>query len=256
LKISVITVSYNSEKTIRDTIESVLSQTYKNIEYIIVDGGSTDNTIKVIKDYETRFINANIEYKWISENDKGIYDALNKGIVMATGDVVGILNSDDFYFDTDVLSVIAESFKKHNFDCLYANLKYIDKETGKVTRDWKSRSFEKGLFEKSWTPAHPTFYCRKSVYEKYGLYRTDFKIAADVELMYRYLEINDVKSYYLDKYLVSMRRGGISNNGLKSTIIITKEMIKAYRDNGEHLNIFKYLLNKLFKLKELNFSGK
>jgi len=181
---------------------------------------------------------------------------LNKGIKIATGDVVGVLNSDDYYASTDVLSAIAAIFEMNKVDCLYANLKYIDKETGKVTRNWISRSFEKGLFEKSWTPAHPTFYCRKSVYEKYGLYRTDFKIAADVELMYRYLEINDVKSYYLDKYLVSMRRGGISNNGLKSTIIITKEMIKAYRDNGEHLNIFKYLLNKLFKLKELNFSGK
>ena len=143
-----------------------------------------------------------------------------------------------------------EVFIKENCDCVYGNLKYIEPRTEKVIRNWKSRSFENGLFEKSWTPAHPTFYCKKSIYEKYGLYRIDFKIAADVELMYRFLQKNHISNYYLDRYLVTMRQGGVSSSGLKSTITITKEMIKAFKDNGNHLNLAKYLFYKGLKIKE------
>lgn len=250
MKISVITVSYNSEKTIRDTIESVYNQSYDEIEYIIIDGKSTDRTLKIIKEYESKFQNSNIDFKWISEKDNGIYDAINKGIKISKGDVVGVLNSDDYYIDNAVLADVAETFKNKDCECLYANLKYIDPITEKVTRDWKSKTFINGLFDKSWTPAHPTFYCKKLIYDKYGLYRTDFKIAADVELMYRFLEKNNVSSYYLDRYLVTMRQGGVSSSGLKSTIIITKEMIRAYKDNGNHLNLVKYLFYKGLKLKE------
>ena len=250
LKISVITVSYNSEKTIRGTLESVYKQSYKNTEYIIIDGKSTDGTIEIVKEYQSIFNNTETDFKWISEKDNGIYDAINKGIKLATGDVIGILNSDDYYTDSSVLTYIAETFATINCDCLYANLRYIDPDTEKVTRDWKSKPFIKGLFEKSWSPAHPTFYCKKLVYDKYGLYKTDYKIAADVELMYRFLEKNNVSSYYLDRYLVTMRQGGISSNGLNSTYTITKEMIKAFRENGDHLNIAKYLFFKGLKLKE------
>jgi glycosyltransferase involved in cell wall biosynthesis len=250
LKISVVTVSYNSEKTIRDTLGSVYNQTYDKVEYLIIDGKSTDKTIKIIKEYESKFESSNTDFKWISEKDNGIYDAINKGIEMATGDVVGILNSDDYYADRSVLEDIAATFVEKGCECLYANLKFIDPVTKKVTRDWKSKPFKKGLFERSWTPAHPTFYCKKSIYDKYGLYRTDFKIAADVELMYRFLEKNNVSSYYLDRYFVTMRQGGVSSSGLKSTFIITKEMIKAFKDNGNHLNIVKYLFFKGFKFKE------
>lgn len=250
LKISVVTVSYNSENTIRDTLESVYNQTHDKIEYLIVDGKSTDKTIEIIKEYESKFESTNTDFRWISEIDNGIYDAINKGIKMATGDVVGILNSDDYYADRSVLADIVESFIEKGCECLYANLNYIDPVTDKVTRDWKSKPFKKGLFEKSWTPAHPTFYCKKSIYDKYGLYSTDFKIAADVELMYRFLEKNNVSSYYLNRYLVTMRQGGVSSSGLKSTIIITKEMIKAFKDNGNHLNIVKYLFYKGLKFKE------
>ncbi len=250
MKISVVTVSYNSEKTIRDTLESVFSQTHDETEYIIIDGKSTDKTIEIIKEHELKFENINTEFRWISEEDNGIYDAINKGIKMATGDVIGILNSDDYYSDDSVLEDIEEVFIKENCDCLYGNLKYIEPITEKVIRNWKSRSFENGLFEKSWTPAHPTFYCKKSIYEKYGLYRIDFKIAADVELMYRFLQKNHISNYYLDRYLVTMRQGGVSSSGLKSTITITKEMIKAFKDNGNHLNLAKYLFYKGLKIKE------
>ncbi|MBV1758471.1 MAG: glycosyltransferase [Dethiosulfatibacter sp.] len=250
MKISVITVSYNSEKTIRDTLKSVYTQSHDSIEHIIIDGNSIDKTTTILKEYESKFENTNIVYKWISEKDNGIYDAINKGIKMATGEVVGILNSDDYYTDSSVLADISETFVNKECECLYANLKYIDPTTEKVTRDWKSKPFRNGLFEKSWTPAHPTFYCKKSVYDKYGLYRTDFKIAADVELMYRFLEKNNILSHYLDRYIVTMRQGGVSSSGLKSTIIITKEMIRAFKDNGNHLNIVKYLFYKGLKLKE------
>lgn len=250
MKISVITVSFNSEKTIRDTLESVLRQSYDNIEYIVVDGLSSDKTISIIEEYAGKFEELKKEFKWISEKDNGIYDAINKGIKLATGDVVGILNSDDYYSDNFVIEDIKNAFEEQKCDCLYANLKYIDPESNKVTRNWVSRKFEDGLFEKSWTPAHPTFYCKKLAYDKYGLYRTDFKIAADVELMYRLLQKNKVSSYYLDRYLVTMRQGGVSSSGLKSTIIITKEMVKAFKENERRLNLFKYLFYKSLKIKE------
>lgn len=251
MKISVVTVSYNSGKTIRETLKTVLSQTHNEIEYIVIDGNSTDETIEILQEYELQFKNSNIDFKWISEKDNGIYDAINKGIEMASGDIVGILNSDDYFTDSSVLEDIGGIFEKKNCECLFANLKYINPSTGNVIRDWKSKSFEKGLFEKSWTPAHPTFYCKKSIYDKLGLYRIDFKIAADVELMYRFLEKNDVSSYFFNKYLVIMRQGGVSNRGIKSTITITKEMVKAFKVNGDHLNLAKYLFYKSLKLKEL-----
>ena len=195
MKISVITVSYNSDKTIKDTFDSVLMQTYREIEYIIIDGQSTDRTLEIIKEYAKKFQKIGIDVKWISEKDKGIYEAINKGVNIATGDVIGILNSDDYYANNNILANISNSFKGNGCDCIYGNLKYINRESGSITRIWKSRTFTKGLFEKSWTPAHPTFYCKKSIYDKYGLYRTDFKIAADVELMFRFLEKYSISSY-------------------------------------------------------------
>ncbi len=231
-------------------MESVYRQTYDKIEYIIVDGKSSDETLQIIKSSETNFVKNGIEYKWISEKDNGIYDAINKGIQLSTGDVIGILNSDDYYNDNDVVKDIATAFKEDDIDCIYGNLKYIDPLSKKVTRRWTSRDFESGLFEKSWTPAHPTFYCRKDSYIKYGLYRTDFKIAADVELMYRFLEKNRIKSKFINRSMVIMRQGGVSSSGLKSTYIITKEMRQAFKDNGGKFNLLKYLGYKGLKLKE------
>ncbi len=250
MKISLITVSYNSEDTIADTIESVYAQDYRNIEYIIVDGESIDDTVGIVKHYETLFVGAGKQYFWVSEKDNGIYDALNKGINMATGDVIGIINSDDYFYDNSVLSDIVVQFENKDIDCLYGNMVYIEPKTKRVVRYWKSRSFKQGLFEKSWSPGHATFYCKKDIYNKFGLYRTDFKIASDVELMYRFIQKHRIKSQYLNRYMVVMRRGGISNRGLKSTIIVTKEMRKAFADHGHNLNLAKYLFYKALKIKE------
>ncbi|KHF38258.1 glycosyltransferase family 2 protein [Halalkalibacter okhensis] len=250
MKISIITVSYNSSKTIKDTLDSVYKQSYNNIEYILVDGKSTDTTIEILKSYENTFAEKGIEYKWISEKDKGIYDAINKGIELSTGDVVGILNSDDYYKDKDVVKDIALAFENNNSDCVYGNLEYIDPVSKKITRRWKSRDFELGLFEKSWTPAHPTFYCKRNCYIEHGVYRTDFKIAADVELMYRFLEKSRIKSKFINRSMITMRQGGVSSSGLKSTYIITREMRRAFKDNGGKFNLIKYLGFKALKVKE------
>lgn len=250
MKISIVTVSFNSDKTISDTINSVLNQTYNDIEYIVIDGASKDSTLDIIKRYEEEFAKKGRKLQWISEKDNGIYDAINKGIKMSSGEIVGILNSDDYLYDNNVIDDVVLQFTNNQIDCLYGNMKYIDPNTTKVVRNWKSRSFKKGLFEKSWTPGHPTFYCKKAAYNKYGLYRTDFKIAADVELMYRFLEKYDISSYYFDRYLVIMRQGGVSSSGVNSTITITTEMIKAFKINGSHLNLAKYLFFKCLKIKE------
>jgi len=244
MKVSIITVTYNSEKTIKNCIDSVNSQTYKNIEHIIIDGSSVDRTVSYITSTPNRV------KKIVSEPDKGIYDAMNKGIRLATGDVVGTLNSDDVLFDKHVIDKIVKEFDQYiEIDCLYGNLVFVN-EDNKVVRKWKSKNFEQGLFEKSWTPAHPTFYCRKSVFEKYGLYKIDYKIAADVEFMLRLLELNKVKSHFLNKFLVSMTIGGVSTNGISSTIIITKEMKRAFEENDLSFNILKYLFYKFLKVKE------
>ena len=251
MKISIITVCFNSSKTICDTIDSVLKQNYKNIEYILVDGNSKDNTVEIIKKYETIFRKNGMDYIWVSEVDNGIYDAINKGIKMATGDIIGILNADDYYYDDHVLADIVKKFDNQLIDCIYGNLIYIDSnQNNRISRRWVSKEFKKGLFEKSWTPAHPTFYCKKELYIKYGLYRTDFKIASDVELMYRFLDKHYLRSLYIDRYMVIMRQGGVSNRGIASTITITKEMKIAINENGGKFNIFKYLIYKCLKIKQ------
>lgn len=244
MKIALITTTYNSEKTIEYCIESVNSQTHIEIEHIIIDGSSTDNTIEIIKNTSSRFI------KIVSEPDKGIYDAMNKGIRLASGDVIGTLNSDDTLINDQVITKIAEIFlKKPEIDCVYGNLVFVNSD-GKVVRKWQSRPYKPGLFAQSWTPAHPTFYCRREVFEKYGLYKTDYKIAADVEFMLRVLELHKIKSYFLDETLVSMSMGGVSTQGLKSTITITKEMHRAFKENGLPFNLPKYLFYKGLKIKE------
>lgn len=255
MKLSIITVTYNSAELLPRCLESVRTQTYPDIEHIIVDGGSKDRTMEIVNHAE-RSLNtgaptaasAGAERKSnsiisISEPDEGIYDAMNKGIGMATGDVIGMLNSDDVYYDSGSAAKIMKAFEDPEVEAIHGRLEYTDAE-GKVLRVWKSREFEPGLFSKSWTPAHPTFYCRNKCYEKHGLYRTDFKIAADVELMLRFLEVHKIKSRYVDELLVNMRAGGVSNRGLKSTWIITREMRRAFQDNELPFNTAKYLFHK------------
>jgi len=238
----VITVCYNSESTIEKCLQSVISQDYNNIEHIIVDGNSSDKTLEIISSFRIK------SHKIISENDNGIYDAMNKGIKMASGDIIGMLNSDDFFYSCSSIKYIVEEFKKDNtFDCVYGNLVYLNNKN-KIYRNWISQNFNKGLFQKSWTPAHPTFYCRKKVYDELQPYKLNYIIAADVEFMLRVLEVNNYKSSYINKYLVSMKLGGISNEGLKSTILITKEMHRAFKENKLKFSLIKYIIFKFLKL--------
>ncbi len=244
MKVSIITATYNSAATIAGCVESVNEQTYSDIEHIVIDGASGDNTVEIIKSLPNRVT------RIVSEPDKGIYDAMNKGIKVATGDIIGTLNSDDAFYDATAVEKVARVFQENpEIDCLYGKLVFVN-EKQKIVRRWESRPFEPGLFAKSWTPAHPTFYCRRKVFEKFGLYKTNYKIAADVEFMMRVLEVGNIKSNYLNEVLVRMTIGGVSTNGLQSTITITKEMQRAFRENGLKLNLIKYLFHKGLKILE------
>jgi len=247
MKVSIVTVVYNSENTIKDAIESVLNQTYKNIEYIIIDGASTDRTVEIIKSYRNK-IN-----KFVSEPDKGIYDAMNKGIKLATGDIVGILNSDDVYADNNVIETIANTFQKNDYDAIYGDLIYVDKENlDKVIRYWKSNPFEKGLFQKGWHPAHPTFFVKREIYDRYGLFNLDFKIAADYELMLRFMERYNIGTYYIPEVLVKMRVGGESNRSLKNILKANIECYKAWKVNNLKISLFIVIKKPFLKLLQYN----
>ncbi len=244
-KVSIITITYNSEKTLDDTIKSVLSQTYENIEYIIVDGASSDRTIEIIKKYENEIS------KFISEADNGIYDAMNKGLELATGDIVGILNSDDVYFDNKVIEKVVNQFKDKNTDSVYGDLIYVNSEDiSKKVRYWKSQAFNEWLFKKGWHPAHPTFFVKKEIYDRYGSFNIDFKIAADYELMLRFLEKEKITSSYIPKVFVKMRLGGESNQSLKNIIQANLESYSAWKINGLYINPFVFLLKPLSKIKQ------
>lgn len=226
MKISIITATYNSEKTLKDTLESVLKQNYKDYEHIIVDGLSKDSTIDIIKEYEPRYEG---KLRYISEKDKGIYDAMNKGINIATGDIIGLLNSDDIYSSNDVLERINETIENKKCDGIYANLIFMDEETmSKPQRIWKS---EKGSIYNGWHPAHPTLYLKKEVYNKIGLFNLKYRICADYDFMIRMLSNNDIKLEYLDKCLVYMRVGGTSTAGIKGYIKNLKEANIVLKDN-------------------------
>ena len=227
MKISIITVSYNSASTIEDTIKSVIGQTHSDLEYIVVDGGSTDGTIDIIKKHDSRIS------KWVSEPDKGIYDAMNKGISMATGDMVGMLNSDDFYADRNVLSRVAGTFEKTGADSCYGDLLYVDPvNTDSVKRYWKSGSYNTGHFYWGWMPPHPTFFVRREVYYKYGLFNLSLGSSADYELMVRFLLKNGVSTYYIPEVLVKMRSGGVSNASAGNRVKANRMDRLAWEVNG------------------------
>lgn len=240
MKVSIITVTYNSGKTIGDTIQSVLRQTYQNIEYIIVDGASKDNTLDIVATYIPQF---NGRLKWISEKDKGIYDAMNKGIRMATGDIVGTLNSDDLFMDDSVLMDIAHAFDDTT-DGVFGNLKFVKTDdTGTVVRLWRGSPYRS--FTKGWHPAHPTFYVRKWVYEKYGLFDISFPVSADFELMLRFIEKYRIQTKYLDRYMVKMRVGGESTGSVRNIIKGNRNIMKAFRKNAIVVSPF-YPIMRLF----------
>lgn len=247
VKITIITTCFNSEKTIRDTIESVLSQDYKDIEYIIVDGMSSDKTIDIIKEYKKEIT------KVISEPDGGIYDAMNKGIKHATGDVIGILNSDDFFENSCVISDVVTHFNSNSFaDLIIGDVVYVDPlNVKKITRFYSSKKFRRSKLRFGWMPPHAATFIKKNVYHRLGIYSTDFKISADYELFVRMLLVHRLLYSRIDQVLTRMRTGGVSSSGLKSNLLLNAEIVKACRDNGVYTNIFLVLLKTPMKLLEL-----
>jgi glycosyltransferase involved in cell wall biosynthesis len=242
--ISIITVTLNSSKTLRATLDSLASQKYTDFELIIVDGVSTDNTLEILTEFE-------LNYNVLSEPDNGIYDAMNKGIKLAKGDIIGILNSDDFYATNDTLERIVKVFEETNCECLFGNLDFVSADNiDKVVRHWKSSPFVLGSFSKGWHPPHPTFFVLKEIYQKFGLFDTDLNISADFELMLRFLEVHKISNYYLDKTIVKMRYGGESTKSLKNIIKGNKNIIKAFEKNGVQVSPFYPFFRVLPKLKQ------
>ncbi|MEZ9901715.1 glycosyltransferase family 2 protein [Vibrio breoganii] len=227
MKVSIITATYNSAKTISDTLLSLEEQTYQDIEYIIIDGASKDDTLEVIQSQCSRVSTV------ISENDKGIYDALNKGIKAATGDVVGFLHSDDLFAYPEAVQDIVDTFLKNDSQAVYADLEYVSKDdTDKTVRLWTSGDYARNDLKKGWMPPHPTFYMKRELYEEYGLFDLSFKIAADYDSLLRYLWVNKVSMAYLPKVLIKMRVGGASNRSLSNIIQKTKEDIQALKNSS------------------------
>lgn len=243
MKVSIITVVWNNCSFIKDAIESVLSQTYDNIEYIIIDGSSTDGTVDIIKSYR--------EYvdKFISEEDDGLYDAMNKGISLASGDIVGILNSDDFYINENVVSRIVDEFIATSCDSVYSDLVYVNpKDINTVVRYYDSSYFSPDKFANGWMPAHPTFFVKRSVYLKLGLFRTDLAIGSDFDILVRFLARHRISYSYIDEALVKMRVGGVSTQGLRANLKILKEQKRVCADHGIETNFIKLCLKYPQKL--------
>ena len=225
MKVSIVTPSYNSESTIKNTLNSIALQTYSNFEHIVIDGSSTDKTLEITKEFQKTS-------KVFTAPDKGIYDAMNKGIKMATGDIIGILNSDDFYTHPKVIENVVKTFEQTMAATLYADLEYVNKvDVQKVIRSWKSGKYYEENFLYGWMPPHPTFFVRKEVYEKYGFYNLELSSSADYELMLRFLFKYKVSTCYLSEKIVRMRAGGKSNLTIKNRIIANNEDKMAWKIN-------------------------
>lgn len=253
MRISILTATYNSAKTLRDTIESVLRQTYLNYECIIIDGASKDGTLDLVREYETKF---NGRLKLISEPDQGIYDAMNKGIQMATGDVIGILNSDDFYTSDDALQVIVDAFANNDIDATYGDIHFVnDDDLSKCVRYYSSAIFRRSFMRFGLMPAHPSFYCKKAVYEKYGSFDTSYKVAADFENLLRIIYVGNIRTKYIPKDFVTMRTGGASTAGLSSRTQIMKDHLRALKANGIYSNVFLLSLRYVYKVYEVLRGG-
>ena len=242
--ISIITVCYNSSRTISRTIKSVLNQNNVQLEYLIVDGASKDDTVEIAESYRMQFEQKGISYRIISEPDNGIYDAMNKGILASNGDIVGILNSDDYYASEDVLSSIMLCFEKNKTDSVYGDLLYIRGD--KKYRYWKAGKQQS--FRTGWMPPHPTFFVKKAVYDKCGLFRLDCGINADYEIMLRFFEVHKISSFWLNKICTYMEAGGTSNNGFQSRIAGMNNDRLAWEKNNIKPGMFTILLKKLKKL--------
>lgn len=246
VKISIITVTFNRAHVIRDAIEGVLRQKYKNYEYIIVDGASKDNTLDILKEYEAKFEG---RMRWISEPDKGLYDAINKGIRMATGDVVGIINSDDFFHRDDTFDVIAGAFADGKTDAIYTDDVVVNEKTGKRFR-FNGGNFRTWQYRIGMMPSHPTFYAKKALFEQYGYYKLGYKIAADFELMMRFAYIHKVRMKYVPEAIMTFRLGGVSTN-MKNKMLLNKETVRALRENGLFARMPMIWVKYLFKINQI-----
>lgn len=246
MKVSVITCSYNRAATIETTIHSVLSQSFQNIEYIIVDGGSTDETVDIIKKYEPIF---GARLRWVSEPDKGIYDAMNKGLLMSTGDIVGILNSDDYFTDSEVIQNMVASFDLHTLDAVYGDVHFIRNESPQTCiRYYSAERFRPGNLRFGFAPPHASLYCKRQILLDADLYKTDYRISADFELMVRLFLIRKIKAKYLPMDFVTMRMGGISTKNKESYIISIKECVRACKENGIYTNPFMIAMKFFYKI--------
>jgi len=245
MKASIITVCFNSIDTIEHTLKSIFSQNYPDIEYIIIDGGSTDGTLDILANYQSQIAQC------ISEPDYGIYDAMNKGIRLSTGDVIAFLNADDFYANANVVSSIMEAFQTMNVDAVYGDIVYVDKRNAnKLVRYWKAGEYKNGAFFYGWVPPHPAFFCQRKVYEKYGYFKSDFRLAADFELMLRFIEKHKIKVGYLPEPVVKMRAGGKANV-LSGIIRGNWEIIQSFRLNGFRLSPSFFVRKPIAKISQI-----
>jgi len=241
MKISVITPVFNGEETLQSCIQSVLNQNYPDKEYIIVDGGSNDKTVDILKTYSSNAL------KWVSEKDKGLYDAFNKGIGMSTGDVICFLCADDMYTHENVLQTISNTFKSHpEYDIVYGDIIYVNrKKLNEIDRYWKSSAFRPGLFKKGWLPPNTALFIRKNVFEKYGAFNLKYKFASDVDLQYRFFEIHRLNTFYTPGILVTMRSGGVSNSSWQGMYKSLKECYDALKSHKVRFP-FLFVINTLF----------
>jgi glycosyltransferase involved in cell wall biosynthesis len=248
MKISIITVTYNSALTIKETLESVKEQTYPNVEHIVIDGKSQDDTLAILKVYGSLS-------KVVSEPDYGIYDAMNKGVSLATGDIVGILNSDDIFESKDTLSHVVDCFIKNPAtQAVFGNISYFNTgQPDKIVRYWKTKPFYPRFFENGNMPPHPSLFVKKIVYDSIGLYKEKYKICADQEFFIRMLKVNSVRSIYTDETIVKMRLGGVSTSGFRSYLLTTRESIIAWKDNGLTYPWYLLFIRPITKIKQLFF---
>lgn len=241
MMISIITVCFNSAKTIEETIQSVLNQNYNNIEYIIIDGGSTDGTLSIIERYRDKIA------KVVSEPDDGIYDAMNKGISLSQGDIIGLLNADDLYAHAGVLSTVAKAFEEHAVQACYGDLLYFSSDApDKTVRYWRAGEFMSGQFAKGWNPPHPTFFVRRENYARLGMFDTSYRMGNDIELMMRFLEKHKIQSTYIPELLVKMRLGGVSNRAFKNIFLQNKAILEAAKALDIPISIWSFVFGKFF----------
>ena len=245
MKVSIITVVYNGAEFIRDCIESILNQTYSDIEYIIVDGKSTDGTVDIVQSYGKKVA------QFVSEPDKGLYDAMNKGIRLATGDVIGLLNADDYYRHSQVIENMVALFEQTNSDAVYGDMIYVERNAAKkLKRYWRSGWYTNDAFRWGWMPGHLSFFAKRSIYEQYGSFRLDMKSAADYELMLRFIHKHKIKLAYMDEVTIVMRIGGISNSSVKNRLRANREDQLAWQLNGMAPYFFTFWLKPLRKLSQ------